>query len=291
MNQKYEAFLKAAQLGSFKAAAEELGYTQAGVSYLIGSLESEMGTVLFERDHAGARLTSDGEQLLPWVQDVVSAEGALATRLDELRHVEGGTVRVAAFSSVAIHWLPTIVDRFLTEHPHVDVQITCIDVQSDLEERLWHGEFDCGFAIDKMQHRFDKLPIEDDPLYIAVAPDHPLAHAGTFPTPALASEPYIKEYTEGPSEMDELFATHGVTPNVRFVINNDYAIMAMVSKGLGFGVFSKLMLDDAPFDLVRLQPEIPSIRKISLVARSFQKTSLATKAFIETVRDFATHKI
>ena len=48
-NQKYDAFLTVARLGSFKAAAEELGYTQAGISYLVNALEKELGLTLFLR--------------------------------------------------------------------------------------------------------------------------------------------------------------------------------------------------------------------------------------------------
>lgn len=60
MTSKYEAFVLAAETGSFKSTAEQLGYTQAGISYMMSSLESEMGTALFARDHSGVRLTEDG---------------------------------------------------------------------------------------------------------------------------------------------------------------------------------------------------------------------------------------
>lgn len=48
-NQKYEAFLHIAETGSFKQAAHDLGYTQAGISYLISSMERELGIPLFVR--------------------------------------------------------------------------------------------------------------------------------------------------------------------------------------------------------------------------------------------------
>ena len=104
MTSKYEAFVLAAETGSFKSTAEQLGYTQAGISYMMSSLESEMGTALFARDHSGVRLTEDGRNLLPWIQDVCTSERALQARLGEVRHLESGTVRVAAFASTAIRW-------------------------------------------------------------------------------------------------------------------------------------------------------------------------------------------
>ena len=57
MGQRYEAVLKAAETGSFKEAARELGYTQAGVSYAVGALERELGVSLFVREYGGVRRT------------------------------------------------------------------------------------------------------------------------------------------------------------------------------------------------------------------------------------------
>ena len=77
-NQKYDAFLKVAETGSFKQAAHDLGYTQAGISYLVSTLERELDVPLFVRDYGGAHLTSDGADLLPWVQNVCNSERQLA---------------------------------------------------------------------------------------------------------------------------------------------------------------------------------------------------------------------
>ena len=68
--QKYEAFIKTVELGSLTKAAETLGYTQSGVSHMIQSLEDEVGTKLMHRDRSGIRMTSDGEQLLPYFTDI-----------------------------------------------------------------------------------------------------------------------------------------------------------------------------------------------------------------------------
>jgi DNA-binding transcriptional LysR family regulator len=84
--------------------------------------------------------------------------------------------------------------------------------------------------------------------------------------------------------MDALFERHGVVPNVRFEMDNDYAVMGMVSRGLGYGVFPELMLRDNPFKLVRLKPEIPTRRTIAIAVKSYPKSSFATRAFIESAR-------
>lgn len=284
MDQKYEAFIKAAEVGSFKGAADLLGYTQAGISYLISSLEKEMGTTLFLRDHAGARLTVDGQALLPWIQDVYNSERALRSKLGEMRDLETGTVRIAASASVSIHWLPGIFEQFMARHPRIKLEVACFEDQEDMEDRVRAGEYDCCFLIEPSRRGFFTIPLMLDPLYVVVPPSHPLAREQRFPSEALAREPYVKVRNDSHTEIDALFERHGVTPRTRLEMDNDFAVMGMVSKGLGYGVFPQLILKDNPFDLALVEPEFPSPRTISIAVRSYAKASFATRAFVEATR-------
>ncbi|MBR4882661.1 MAG: LysR family transcriptional regulator [Bacteroidales bacterium] len=63
-----EVFVTVANLGSFKKAADKLGYTQAGISYIINSMEEQAGFRLFEREFGGVRLTQEGQALVPAMQ-------------------------------------------------------------------------------------------------------------------------------------------------------------------------------------------------------------------------------
>lgn len=284
-NQKYEAFVTVAKTGSFKKTAEVLGYTQAGVSYMMSTLEQEMGTALFTRDHSGARLTADGRNLLPWIQDVVASEHALQTRLDELRNVGEGSLRIAAFASIAVQWLPGIMEMFLRDRPNIEYELVIYESQDDMEAATWRGEFDCCFAILPTTLDFFTIPLTRDPLYVVLPPDHPLANAPFFPKESLAVEPYIKvRSSDDRTEFDAVFARHNVEPNVRFTMDNDYAVMGMVSKGFGYSLFPQLVLDHAPFELARVELEYPTYRELAIAVRSYSRSSMATKAFIECVR-------
>ena len=63
--QKYLAFVKTVECGSFTRAAGVLNYSQSGISRMIGDLEREWQVALLERGKAGVRLTSEGTRLLP----------------------------------------------------------------------------------------------------------------------------------------------------------------------------------------------------------------------------------
>lgn len=67
---KYMAFIRTVECGSFTKAAEQLNYSQSGISRMINDLETEWHVKLLERSRAGVRLTSDGLTLLPYAKSV-----------------------------------------------------------------------------------------------------------------------------------------------------------------------------------------------------------------------------
>lgn len=285
-NQKYEALLKVAETGSFKQAAHELGYTQAGVSYLVGSLERELGVMLLVRERGGARLTAEGAELLPLVKATQNAERSLEEKTRELKHLESGSVRVAAFTSTAIQWFPGIAKQFVALHPAVDLQLECLDDEDALEAAVWRGDVDCGFFVHPIKRELEYEDLYRDPLLVILPPDHPLAHAKRVPRRTLAEEPYIRLRSGSLSEMDAVFEQNGVEPQVRFTIDNDYAAMSMVSAGLGFSVLSSLILRDTPFPLAIVPPEVETTREIAVAVRSMKATSAATRAFLDVTRSW-----
>lgn len=66
--QKYMAFVKTVETGSFTRAAESLNYAQSSVSKMIADLEKEWNVILLERDRGGVHLTGAGEQILPYAR-------------------------------------------------------------------------------------------------------------------------------------------------------------------------------------------------------------------------------
>ena len=70
--QKYQAFVKVAELGSITKAAEAMGYTQSAVSRMIADLEDEWNLNLLRRSRGGLSLSSDGVMLLPYIKEMCS---------------------------------------------------------------------------------------------------------------------------------------------------------------------------------------------------------------------------
>ena len=116
---KYRAFVVTAELRNITRAADKLGYTQSGVSHLIGSLEAELGVPLLIRSKSGTVLTPEGTALLPYAQRFLELEEDIRNKASDLRGLTVGTLRIGTFSSVAIHLLPRILSRFQERYPGV----------------------------------------------------------------------------------------------------------------------------------------------------------------------------
>ena len=82
--QKYMAFIKTIEYGSFTKAAEMLNYSQSGISRMIATLEKEWNVSLLDRSHSGVRLTSDGMMLYQTVQRICSDYENLQMQIDDL---------------------------------------------------------------------------------------------------------------------------------------------------------------------------------------------------------------
>ena len=88
--QKYMAFVKTVELGSFTKAAKLLNYSQSGISRMINDLEKEWHITLLERNKTGVKLTSDGMTLLPYASSVCKEFEKLQMHVDELVGLESG---------------------------------------------------------------------------------------------------------------------------------------------------------------------------------------------------------
>ena len=142
---KLEALLLAVERGSLTAAAEEMGYTQSGLTNMMNSLESELGLDLLIRSKSGVRLTSAGEILLPYMRSLRDESRALERAADSLRQRSADTLRLGAYSSVARQWLPAVLAEFRKEYPDTDVPMDVGGIP-DIYEKLHSDNLDCAIV-------------------------------------------------------------------------------------------------------------------------------------------------
>ncbi len=278
--QKYLAFVKTVEYGSFTKAAEMLNYTQSGISRMISDLEKEWGITLLERSKYGVKPTGDGIKLLPYVQALCCDFDKLKTQVDDLNGLQSGLIRIGTFSSVATHWLPNIISEFQKDYPNIDYELLLGDY-TEIEDWIRTGRVDCGFLRLPTLQDFETIFLEKDKLMVILPENHPLKNCDNFPVTALCNEPFMLLEKGAKAEISEIFERNNLTPNIKFTTWDDYAVMSMVEHGMGIAILPELILKNVPYKIIAKELDVPAYRKIGLALKDRKTASLAVKRFIE----------
>jgi DNA-binding transcriptional LysR family regulator len=207
--QKYLAFVRTVEYGSFTKAAEKLSYSQSGISRMISDLEKEWNVSLLERGRTGVSLTSDGLKLLPFAQSVCNEYQKLQTQVNELNGLQSGLIRIGTFSSVATHWLPNIIKEFQKDYPNIDYELLLGDY-TEIESWILEGRVDCGFLRLPTNPEFDTIFLEQDQLLVVLPENHPLADCKLFPVKALCDFPFMLLEKGAKAEISEIFEKNNI---------------------------------------------------------------------------------
>ncbi|WP_201780235.1 LysR family transcriptional regulator [Acetobacterium bakii] len=278
--QKYIAFVKTVECGSFTKAAKLLDYSQSGISRMINDLETEWKITLLERNHSGVRLTSDGLKLLPYAKRLCLEYEKLHMQIDELHGLQSGLIRIGTFSSVATHWLPNIIKAFQKKHPNIAYELLLGDY-TEIESWILEGRVDCGFLRLPTTPELETIFLEQDRLLVILPENHPLADCERFPIDALCNDPFMLLEKGAKAEISEIFERHNLEPLTHFTTWDDYAIMSMVESGLGISILPELILQRLPYQIIIKELEIPAYRRIGLAMKDRKSASLAVKRFID----------
>lgn len=282
---KFEVFIKVAELGSLTRAAEALGCTQSNVTHVINSLEDEFGFPLFARGRGGAKLTPDGQRVLPAVRAVVSSTERLNQTVASVRGLDAGIVRIGAFTSVAVHWLPGMIKAFSKDYPNIEFGLSNGDYH-DVEQWLSEGSVDLGFVTLPTSLDCRCIPLLEDRLLLVVPKGHRLAGRTACPLSELEGESFISLLENSDQDMRKVLAQAGVHPNVRYVTKDDYAIIAMVENGLGISIMPELLLDRRTADVSVVELETKPTRTIALAIPEVSMEGPCASRFAEYVQQW-----
>lgn len=278
---RYRAFLKVVEAGSYTKASEILGYTQPALSQMITSLEKETGITLLYRSRYGVRLTPEGERLFPTIQKTVLQYENLRRMEEEIRGLDSGIVRIGTVSSVSCHWLPGIIRKFWACYPNVQLVLHQGDYTS-ICDWIRNGLVDFGFVNPAAAKGLEIQPLQTDP-FVAVLPKEQMARKSFVSLQELAPEPYLLLEEGCYSEPLEAFRKIGITPNIRLTMHDDYSILSMVEQGLGYSLLAELVLKKTAYDVAVLPVEEPILRSLALAMKDRRALSAAAKRFMQFI--------
>ena len=279
---RYEVFLKILELGSLTRAAEVCNYSQSAVSQIVRTMESELGVTLLYRSPSGVGLTSEGEQLLPYLQTVSRAYTELNEKAAELRGVISGLLRIGTFASASCHLLPPLLKKFKTLHPGVRFELYQGDYRQ-IEEWIAEGIVDFGFVTLPTLPEFETIHILDDPLMAVLPPGHPCEQMDAIPLTLFAAEPTILLEGSASREMHEMFRKYHIKPHSEFFTEDNDTAMAMVESGLGISILASMSMQRACYQFIKKPLDPPAMRRIGIAVRSRAQSSSAVRRFLDFV--------
>lgn len=278
---RYEIFLKVAELGNITRAAEALLYTQSGVSHAIRALERECHVSLLIRGKNGVTLTESGRRLLPHIQALVNQVHDLSQAIQEINNVVAGTLRIGTFTSVSMQWLPGIIKRFQTINPQAEFDIYA-GGYGDIAQRLQQGRADCGFLTSVVNEPgLSFIPLKRDEMMAILPKQSPLAKLDVIPVELMAQQELVMPLRGSERDIRAALADGASALNVRYALNDDFSAMAMVEQGFGVSVMPDLMLRKSNFQTEVRPLEPRQFRTIGLATRTSEGLSALTRAFVD----------
>ncbi|HIS44117.1 MAG TPA: LysR family transcriptional regulator [Candidatus Scatomorpha merdigallinarum] len=186
---KIFAFIETVRIGSINKAAVELGYTQSGLTYILNTLEDDLGIKLLSRGHSGITLTPEGQELYPLLERLVDCEIAVNERLALLKSHYNGVIRIAAYSSLMVSWLPEVLRSFHKLHPDVKFEIRT----SVLNMKKWLDEdaIDIALCEKHVVEGYNWQYIFDDEMWVAAHESLPICSESCVTLEMLRPYPII----------------------------------------------------------------------------------------------------
>lgn len=280
---KFEVFSTVVELGSLTKAGDTLGVSQSAVSHALSSLESEWGFSILNRGRSGIHLTSNGERLLKYIRKILKWNEELIQEVAKINGIEIGTVRIGTISSVSIHWLPEILKIFNEIHPSIVVKLLEGDYH-DVEHWISSGLVDIGFVSLPTLQQFEAIPLKQDKMLCIVSDEHPLADHDEITFEMINEEPLIKSKKGSDNDLIRILKENNVTPNIKFELSDDQAIISMVKNGMGISILPEMVLHQLPANVRALKLQGENYRTIGIAAASLKTLAPATKKFIEYLK-------
>lgn len=281
----YFIFRSIVENGSISRAAQVLGYSQSSVSHALMTLENELGCTLLHRSRSGVSLTSDGAELMPYLNDVCNSEIRLRERVNALHGLEIGHIRVAAFSSTATQWLPDIINEFEKKYPGIEFNIMHGSF-GEIESWLASGSVDCAFVRIPTEQPYKTYFLKEDPFYAVIPTTHKYFNEKYISMEMLSLEPFIWQ-DDGDNEAAPFFAKNALKPNIKYTAHDLYTVIAMVRVGLGVTLLSALATEGYS-QILRKPLDINASRRIGIAMAD--NPSAATKKFVKHVREWIKKK-
>ena len=285
---QFEVVIAVAREKSFSRAAEALGRTQPAVSQTIRRLETELGTLLFDRSSKDGTLTAAGEVVLEYARQILNLRQNTVDAVSDLRDVKFGKITLSANEHTVFAILP-IIAEFHQRFPDVKIEVRR-GVASRIPEEIASREVELGVLSFKPKDpTLVSVSIGSDDLVLIVSNRHRLAKQNEVSIKDLAAEQFIAHNARSPyrKHVVETFEKNATRLNIAIELPSLDAIKRLVEAGAGVALVPRLTigseLRNGRMSVLDV-PELKLTRKLNIVYRKNAVLSHAANEFIRLAR-------
>jgi DNA-binding transcriptional LysR family regulator len=292
-----QAVLAIAELGSFRAAAAALGFTQSALSHQVSALEAALGQSLFHRPggRAAVRLTPAGEAVCRRARRALSEVEAVAADAEQAARGEIVRVRVGVTQTAAAEIMPAALRAFRDDHPGVEVVLTAVDDADGSRAALRRGDLDLAFAYDAETDEYvEAIAVMDDAWVILTRRDSAIAgleHPGFGVLDQLDLVAWTRRW-RAQAELEDSWARRGIAPKIVYRTDDNLALQRLVAAGLGHACIGRVAASRAVDPaLTWLEPREPlataTLRTIALCYARDRPVTATARSLITAIRAVA----
>jgi DNA-binding transcriptional LysR family regulator len=237
MIRELKTLMAVAREGTFAAAGQRIGLTQAAVSAQMQRLESELGFDLFDRTGRSARLNAMGHETLARAEEIVRlAEGLGSRRGGDPQPAQ---VTLGAIASAQRSVLPRVLAKFHRQSPACRTRIVP-GVSMHLQDLVDAGEIEMALIIRPpfaLQGDLHWTTLAHEPFRLVV----PKALRGRDWKEILATQPFIRydRGSFGGRQVDRFLRSVHITPNEVSELDELEAILELVAHEVGVALLPR----------------------------------------------------
>ncbi|NMD69150.1 LysR family transcriptional regulator [Bacillus sp. DNRA2] len=284
-------FCEVANREHVSEAAQFLHIAQSAISRQITNLETELGVQLFEKDGRNVKLTPAGRLFLEHAEIALKSIDYAKKQIDEYLDPERGTIKIGFPTSLASHFLPTVISAFKERYENVGFQ-------------LRQGSY--RFLIDAVKNReidiafLGPVPLDDadveghvlftETISALVPINHHLAKRQKLRLNELRYDEFVL-FPEGMilhNIVIDACKQAGFTPRTSTIGEDLDAIKGLVSAGMGVALLPKsTIFDSTPPLTVKIPITSPTVKRtVGLIVPKKRELAPSEKVFFDFVKKF-----
>ncbi len=285
-----KVFCDLAETESFTKAAQVNGVTQSAVSQQISSLERTFKSLLIERSKKKFRLTREGQVLYDFSKQIIQTYDTLNNKLQEIKDIISGTIRVATIYSIGLHDLPPYMKKFLKHYPTVNIHVE-YRRSNQVYEYVLGNVVDLGLvAYPTKDAKLETVALRRDPLVLICHPQHPFAKLKSTKLKTIAGQKFVGFEPDIPTRkaLDKILKEHDVAVNTVMEFDNIETVKRAVEIDAGVSIVpeSTIAQEVSKQTLAAMKLEDGDFfRPLAVIYKKNKVLSPAMKQFIAVLKE------